>query len=414
MKKFIALALCLILCLSLLPMAAMADEEQITIHAKAPASWSGINIWAWIDGDTDVNIFPSWPGVAMSQNGDWYTMNVPATVTGIVLNTGSGSPQTQDLTIEAGKDVWIVVGEDNKGSVYYSEADAKNPAPAPSPSPSGSTYHVVGSGSIFSSEWTPTDDNLMTKNADGTYSKTYTNVAAGTLGLKVMQDGSIWIPDGMGNETIVEVPAGGSTVVVTFDPATSTISAQITEGSGSSDATTPNAETITIYAKVPGNWESPCVWAWSDGVGDAFSSGWPGEAMTLEGDWYKATAPGWVTGVIINAGGGTIQTADLIVDAGKDIWVVVDTSGVANFYYEEPADLPSGNAPTQPPVTPDPTEPSENEAPKGGISGPVAAVISFVVVAGIGVAVLMVMRSKKLAAAKEEEPAQEEEPASEE
>ena len=199
MKKIIAIALCLILCVGLLPMAAMADEAQITVHAKAPSSWSGINIWAWIDGATDTNVFPSWPGQAMTLSGNWYTMNVPAGVTGIVLSTGSGSPQTVDLTVEPGKDVWIIVGEaqesgKNIASIAYSEADAKEPsgtgtpAPTPTPTPSNGTYHVVGSGSIFSSEWTPTDDHLMTKNADGTYTKTYTNVAAGTLG----EPDSVW------------------------------------------------------------------------------------------------------------------------------------------------------------------------------------------------------------------------------
>lgn len=521
MKKIIAIALCLILCVGLLPMAAMADEAQITVHAKAPSSWSGINIWAWIDGATDTNVFPSWPGQAMTLSGNWYTMNVPAGVTGIVLSTGSGSPQSVDLPIEPGKDVWIIVGEaqesgKNIASIAYSEADAKEPsgtgtpAPTPTPTPSNGTYHVVGSGSIFSSEWTPTDDHLMTKNADGTYTKTYTNVAAGTLGLKVMQDGTIWIPDGMGNEQIVEVPSdgstvvmtynpatatltvkvtagsggntpapaptndtyqvvgsgsifgtdweisddhlmtknadgtysktytnvaagtlglkvlkngsewipdgmgnetivevatGGSTVVVTFDPATSAIAAQITEGGGEAP-TGPNAENITVYAYVPGNWESPCLWAWSDGVGDAFTNGWPGEAMTLDGQWYKATAPGWVTGVIINAGGGTVQTADLIVEAGKDVWVVVDATGTANFYYEEPTDLSGGEKPTEPTV-PQPTEPSQPEEPKSGISGPVAALISFAVVVIIGVGVLMILRSKKLAAQKEEPAAEE-------
>ena len=124
-----------------------------------------------------------------------------------------------------------------------------------------------------------------------------------------------------------------------------------------------------------------------------------------------------ITGLIINAGGGSVQTADIIVEAGKDVWVVVDATGTANFYYEEPTDLSGGEKPTEP-TAPQPTEPAQKEEePKRDISGPVAALISFAVVVVIGIGVLMILRSKKLAAQKEEpaaEEAAEEEAASQE
>ena len=39
--------------------------------------------------------------------------------------------------------------------------------------------------------------------------------------------------------------------------------------------------------------------------------------------WYTAQAPGWINSVIINGNEGSVQTADLSVESGVDVWVVV-------------------------------------------------------------------------------------------
>ena len=52
-------------------------------------------------------------------------------------------------------------------------------------------YIVVGTQSLTGSNWDTTDtDNLMTQNADGTYSITYNNVAAGNYEIKAIKNGS--------------------------------------------------------------------------------------------------------------------------------------------------------------------------------------------------------------------------------
>ena len=60
-------------------------------------------------------------------------------------------------------------------------------------------------------------------------------------------------------------------------------------------------------------------------------------ALTKDGDWYSIQVPGWINSVIINANEGSVQTTDLSVETGKDIWVVVTDAESAQVFYEEPA-----------------------------------------------------------------------------
>ena len=96
---------------------------------------------------------------------------------------------------------------------------------------------------------------------------------------------------------------------------------------------------ITVHAYVPSDWENPGCWAWSEPKGkDAFDA-WPGEAMTEDGEWYAVEVPDWVNYVIINGNEGTVQTADLPVEAGRELWVVVEDPETATVFYEETAAL---------------------------------------------------------------------------
>lgn len=57
----------------------------------------------------------------------------------------------------------------------------------------------------------------------------------------------------------------------------------------------------------------------------------------MDGDWYTIEVPGWINSVIINANEGSVQTADLSVEVGKDVWIVVSDAENATVSYEEPA-----------------------------------------------------------------------------
>jgi len=56
-----------------------------------------------------------------------------------------------------------------------------------------------------------------------------------------------------------------------------------------------------------------------------------------EGDgWLTKEIPGWVNSVIVNANEGTVQTQDISIETGKDIWVVVTDAENYEVSYEEP------------------------------------------------------------------------------
>jgi len=97
----------------------------------------------------------------------------------------------------------------------------------------------------------------------------------------------------------------------------------------------PAAQTVTIHASVPSSWGSPiCAWAWN-GNDNAFDA-WPGEPMTQNGYWYEITVPDWTNSFIVNGNGGSVQTADLDIEPGREAWIVVNSDGRALVYYEDP------------------------------------------------------------------------------
>ncbi len=125
-------------------------------------------------------------------------------------------------------------------------------------------------------------------------------------------------------------------------------------------------ETVRLHAYVPTDWANPCCWAWT-GSTNAFAA-WPGEAMTQDGEWYVIDIPNWVDSVIVNGNDGGVQTSDLTVEAGKDVWLIVGDSSNVTVAYEEPAEIVVPTPPveeTEPVVTePKATEPEETVAPE--------------------------------------------------
>ncbi len=106
-----------------------APVEEVTVHANVPASWDKANLWAWVDQGE--NAFDAWPGQAMTLDGDWYTTTMPANMNRIIINNGSA--QTDNLVIEAGKEIWIIVAEDNSAEIYYEEPELIAPPAEPNP-----------------------------------------------------------------------------------------------------------------------------------------------------------------------------------------------------------------------------------------------------------------------------------------
>ena len=160
-------------------------------------------------------------------------------------------------------------------------------------------------------------------------------------------------------------------------------------------------EKFVVRVKVDESWKEPCLWAWSAPDGTNAFAAWPGEALAEDGSgWLKISVPGWVNSVIVNGSEGSVQTGDLSVDTGKDVWVVVNSAEDASVFYEEPegAVVAEGTAgETEEPMTAEETqEPGVEET---GVSveqsGSRAPVIILVVVVTAAVIAAAVVAGKK-------------------
>ena len=95
-------------------------------------------------------------------------------------------------------------------------------------------------------------------------------------------------------------------------------------------------EKFVVHAKVDDSWEAPCLWAWSAPDGTNAFAAWPGEALEEgEGGWLVKEIPGWVNSIIVNGNEGSVQTTDISVETGKDIWLTINGPEDYTVSYEE-------------------------------------------------------------------------------
>ena len=409
-KKFAILAMVVIiltaLCLPTGALAAQADE-MVPVVVSVPESWAAPHLWAWADDGT--NAFAAWPGEEMEALEDgWYYTYVPGFIQNVIVNANNDTEtpiQTEGIVVEAGKPVWITVGEDTTATASY---EAQNTAEIPAYVERFVVHAYVPLSWKTANLWAwsaPDGINafdawpglLLAEGEDGWF----TGKAPAFINSIIIS----------GNEGTVQ------TEDISVEPKELwiTVYEDLTYDLSYED---PNkaVEDITVRAKVPDGWAGPCCWAWSapDGT-NAFAS-WPGEAFAEEDGWYTITVPGWINSVIVNANEGSVQTSDLSVEPGKDVWVVVTDAENAAVTYEEPTDAPTpdappedieGDKPTTPdepkePVEPDntqqnnPAEPSDNTEKGSGNTGVIIGVAAAAVVAvGGGTAVVVSKKKKK-------------------
>lgn len=215
MKKTIAIALVLMLCISALSISAFA-AGTMTVTAEVPADWTTAYCYYWVDGGAAA----SWPGIEMTKSGNNWTANIPADSNRVIITAGASGPQTLDLVVEAGKNVTVVLGA-MQGGKYT--ASVNGVAPEAPVAPGG--YYVTGSTDVFSN-WAQCNEAGKMTEENGVFVKTFENVTAGAVELKV-NVGS-WAADWgfNGNNFAFEV-AEGDTVTVTFNPATQTVSVAV-------------------------------------------------------------------------------------------------------------------------------------------------------------------------------------------
>ena len=86
-----------------------------------------------------------------------------------------------------------------------------------------------------------------------------------------------------------------------------------------------------------------------------------------EDGWLTLSVPGWVNSIIVNGSDGSVQTSDLSVETGKDLWIVVSDAENAEVTYEAPAEtVETAEAPaaeSEPTVAAEPAETKSNSMP---------------------------------------------------
>ena len=225
MKKIIAIALALVLCTCMMSVAAFADNT-VTVRAQVPADWAEVYAYTW-----EPDSLGGWPGTAMTLNGEWYEVQMGAEQLKLIINNGNGKPQTADLNIEAGKDVWVVVADDLSATIYYEDPANGGEAVVPETPelPADASFYVAGDETLTGANWAPdAEANKMTLNADGLYEKVFENVAAGSYALKVAA-GSwdfSWGGDGEMGNYVFEVTEAGN-VVVLFDAENKVVTVEV-------------------------------------------------------------------------------------------------------------------------------------------------------------------------------------------
>lgn len=387
MKKAIAILFALMLMVSCLSLTTFAveDSEMIPVVVKVPEGWDAPNLWAWADDGT--NAFAAWPGEALEELTEgWYYIWVPNFVQNVIVNANQStdSPvQTEGIAVEAGKEVWITVAEDATAEVSY-EAQMRGEIPAYVEKFVVHAYVPLSWKTVNMWAWSAPDGTnafeawpgeAMVEGEDGWFTAkapTWIN--------------SLIINGNEGAVQTEDISVEGKELWVT-------IYEDLTYELGYED---PNkaVPNVTVHVQVPADWSAPCCWAWSAPDGTNAFSAWPGEALSQDGDWYTIEVPGWINSVIINANEGTVQTTDLSVETGKDIWVVVADPENAAVSYEEPAagSVPQESEPTAESV---PQE-SEPAAENSGVNiGLIIGIAAIVVVLGSCVAVVIIKKKKK-------------------
>lgn len=222
MKKFLAIALALVLVLSVLPMSAMAEGTGTTVYLLPNGNWTQGNAWfaAYYFGNGD-----GWVKLTGPDANGYYKGTIPAGYSGLIftrmnpsssaLDWGTKWDQTMDLTTPINNSVYFAV----------KDGDWNNATGTWTSVPKTSTYTVAGVSGLCGVNWDPayTANDMEVK--DGLWTKVFTNVAVGNYEFKVVKDhawGSEWPAENY-KLTVTQT----CDVVVTFNRATGEVKATV-------------------------------------------------------------------------------------------------------------------------------------------------------------------------------------------
>lgn len=327
MKKLLTLALALLLVLAACALPSVAEEERYVVYVAVPEGWENPCLWAW--SDDGANAFAAWPGGEMEPdpaNEGWYYAYLPAFANNVIINANEGGVQTGDMKLEG--PAWITVTDAESVDISY---DAQTEGEAPAYVETFTVYAAVPEDWQNPCLWAwaaPEGTNAFA----AWPGKAMRDLGDGWFSANV----PVWV-----NSIIVNANEGGvQTEDIEIDAADLWVTVA-EDGSYDFTFNDPNAkvaENITVYVQVPEDWADPCLWAWSAPDGTNAFAAWPGEKLepAASGGWLMLEAPGWINSVIVNGNSGSVQTEDIEVEPGRDLFLVVEAADTYTLTYEEP------------------------------------------------------------------------------
>ena len=176
------------------------------------------------------------------------------------------------------------------------------------------TYVIAGDADLMGVAWdgSATQNKMTVTDGVATLVFDSINLTAKTYGFKVVKNGAIWIPDGMDNNSLLEIQeAAAYKVTFTYVIGEAAASA-VAEKLGNNPPPVIDND-ITVKVRKPAEWNTVYIWAWTDN-GNVFSVDWPGVEMTADGNIYSYTFEKMASvNIIFNNGvaSGTAQTVDI-------------------------------------------------------------------------------------------------------
>lgn len=386
-RRIYAFLCMMVMLIALAPNITFADaasNERVAINVKVPADWQDPCVWAW-DEDGN-NAFAAWPGGecdARTDNEGWYYVWIPASTNHVIVNANNGGVQTDEIILE-GKDAWITVEAADKAEVSY---DAKTKGDTPEYVEKFTVHAKVDDswkapglwawsapdGKNAFAEW---PGKAMKQGEDGWYTA-QAPVFVNSIIINA-NDGSVQTED---------LSIDAAEIWVTVDK----------DGKADFSYKDPDkaaVENINVYVKAPSDWSAPCLWAWSAPDGTNVFASWPGEALEEKDGWLTKEIPGWVNSIIVNGNEGSVQTTDISIETGKDVWVVVKGPEDYEVTYEAPAVEDTADVAEAPATEVAETPTATSDGSPSSISPIIIAVIAAAVVA-IVVVVIIIAKKKK-------------------
>lgn len=382
----------------LCPMSANAEEERSAVYVQVPEDWQSPCVWAWDEEGN--NAFEAWPGgetEADAGNEGWYYIWIPTWADHVIVNANEGSVQTGELILEGGN-AWITVEDAENAAVSY---EALTQGEIPEYVEKFEIHAKVPDSWEVPCQW-------AWSAPDGT------NAFEAWPGetLKQEEDGwytgkaPVWV-----NSVIINANEGSvQTEDISIDPAELWITVE-EDGSSTFSYDDPNAVSapdINVSVQAPADWETPCLWAWSAPDGTNAFAAWPGEPFAADEDgWLTMAVPGWINSVIVNGNAGSVQTTDISVETGKDIWLVVTGPEAYEVFYEKPAaaaveskeeavnDTETGDGAKQTEAEPAADTAADTQTAETGVSTGVIVLIVAVCIVVIALAVYFMTKRKK-------------------